>query len=77
MVHYDTELLLLGFWMVSSEAFFSPYLSRAEKEEIAVNVSRGNQCDYCAAHTNSSDALPWVACPQRCHARLRLEWPRK
>jgi hypothetical protein len=48
MVHYDTELLLLGFWMVSSEAFFSPYLSRAEKEEIAVNVSRGNQCDYCA-----------------------------
>jgi hypothetical protein len=48
MVHYDTELLLLGFWMVSSEAFFSPYLSRAEKEQIAVNVSRGNQCDYCA-----------------------------
>ena len=35
--------------MVSSEAFFAPYLSRAEKEEIAVNVSRGNQCDYCAS----------------------------
>jgi hypothetical protein len=74
MVHYDTELLLLGFWMVSSEAFFAPYLSRAEKEEIAVNVSRGNQCDYCAcAHELIGSAS--VGCVPRavsCPAPARM-----
>ncbi len=68
MVHYEAEPLLLGFWMAASEVFFSPYLSRLEKEKIAVNVSRGNDCDYCArAHDQiaraSEGCAPATASP--------------
>jgi AhpD family alkylhydroperoxidase len=58
MVHFDTERLLLGFWIVAYEAFFSPHLSRSEKEEIAVRISRANRCDYCA---RAHEQIAWAA----------------
>ena len=61
----NPKVLGARFEMYKAVMFGPSPLSRADREAIAVAVSRANACDYCAAHHGA--ALDQLGMPPPCH----------